>query len=82
MSFEMDLTVITDMNKACIPSSNTVLLLILSVCWNGAVQNMASLVLVEGKLVYFMQWLQWVVQLGMTIYVAVEEPLLYGLGTV
>jgi len=32
MSFEMGLTVITDMNKACIPSSNTVLLLILSVC--------------------------------------------------
>ena len=82
MSFEMGLTVITDMNKACIPSSNTVLLLILSVCWNGGVHNMASFVLVEGKLVCFMQWLQWVVQLGMTIYVAVEEPLLYGLGTV
>jgi len=72
----MDLTVVTDMNEACIPSSNTVLLLlILSVCWNGAVQNMASLVVVEGKLVYFMQWLQWVVQLGVTLYAAVEEPL-------
>jgi hypothetical protein len=72
----MDLTVITDMNQSCIPSSSTVLLLlILSVCWNGAVQNMASVVLVKGSLVYFLQWLQWVVQLGMTLYVAVEEPL-------
>ena len=56
LSLEMSLTVITDMNEACIPRSSTVLLLlIISVCRNGAVQNMASLVLVEGKLVYFMQ---------------------------
>ena len=49
-------TVITDTNEARIPSSSTVLLiLIINVCGNGAVQNMASLVLVEGKLVYFMQ---------------------------
>ena len=79
----MDLTVVTDMNEACIPSSNTMLLLlILSVCWNGAVQNMTSLVLAVGKLVYFMQWLCYVVHLGMTLYSAVEEPLLYGLVTV
>jgi len=37
---------------------------------------MASVVLIEGELVYFMQWLQWVVHLGMTLYAAVEEPLL------
>jgi len=72
----MDFTVITDMNETRIPSSSTVLLLlILSVCWNGAVQNVASVVLVEGKLVYFMQWLWWVVQLGMSLYAAVEDPL-------
>jgi hypothetical protein len=76
MSLEMVLSVITDMNQSCIPSSSNVLLLvILSVCWNGEVQNTAGVVFVEGKLVYFMQWLQWVVQLGMTLYVAVEEPL-------
>jgi hypothetical protein len=76
VSLEVGLTVITDKNQACIPSSNTVLLLlILSVCWNGTVQNMASVALEEGKLVYFMQWLQWVVLLGMTLYVAVKEPL-------
>jgi len=64
---EMGLTVRSDMNEARIPGSSTVLLLlILSVCWNGVVQNMASLVLVEGKLVYFMQWLRWVVHLEWT----------------
>jgi hypothetical protein len=76
LSLEMGLTVITDMNEARIPISSTVLLLpILSVCWNGAVRNMASLVLVERVLLYFMQWMWWVVHLGMTLYAAVEEPL-------
>ena len=52
----MGLTVITDMNEARIPRSSTVfLLLIISVCRNGAVQNMTSLVLAAGMLVCFMQ---------------------------
>jgi len=72
--------VITDKNEACIPRTSTaLLLLILSVCWNGAVQNMASVVLGEGKLVYFMQWLRFrnerVCGFGRAV-------ILYGLGKV